>query len=300
MTQKASTKETIGIIAWGAMADVLYATPIVRQIRRANPEAHITWLIRDKFAEVVETNPDINAVKTFTLPTGYDSRQDAELKMDCQILIEAHDNFDRVFDLQYWPRHSNFFERPSEDFISLRARNAGLAAPTDRKIVLECTPGDLQATADFVKANGIAKVTDKFITVNHISYAASPVWPPGNYESLVTELASRGIKSVFTGAPNEPIPDGAIDARGMPYRVWANLISISDLWLGLDSGAVALACASNTPIIKLHSPDFPLNKTGIRAMGLRNDSKVLELCPAPGVSTMADFIEGYTCETSTN
>lgn len=300
MTQKASTKETIGIIAWGAMADVLYATPIVRQIRRMHPEAHITWLVRDKFAEVVETNPDINAVEEFALPTGYESRQDAEYTMDQSILEFAHRMYDKVYDLQYWPRHSNFFENPSEDFISLRARNAGLPSPEDRKIVLECTPGDLQATADFVKANGIAKITDKFITVNHISYAASPVWSLENYQLLVGYLKNRDIQCVFTGAPNEPIPDGAIDARGMPYRVWANLISISDLWLGLDSGAVALACASSTPIIKLHSPDFPLNKTGIKAMGLRTDSKVLELCPAPNAGILTDFIEGYTCKTSTN
>lgn len=293
MTQKASTKETIGIIAWGAMADVLYATPIVRQIRLMHPEAEITWLIRDKFAEVVETNPHVNKVKTFTLPEGHDSRQDAEYIMDAIIRDYATQEYSKVHDLQYWPRHSNFFERPSEDFISLRSRNAGLEPPTDRSIVLEYTPADVQATADFLHENGIGKLQDKFITVNHISYAASPVWSPENYQLLVEELEKRGIKSVFTGAPNEPIPDGAIDARGMPYRVWASLIGVSDLWLGLDSGAVALACAGKTPIIKLHSPDFPLNKTGIKAMGLRTDSKVLELCPAPNAGTLTDFIEGY-------
>tara|TARA_S200002703_G_scaffold148515_1_gene145290 strand:+ start:1588 stop:2490 length:903 start_codon:yes stop_codon:yes gene_type:complete len=300
MTQKASTKETIGIIAWGAMADVLYATPIVRQIRRMNPDADISWLIRDKFAEVVDTNPDINHVVRFTLPEGHASRQDAEYEMDRAILQYAQDRYDRVIDLQYWPRHSNFFQNPSEDFISLRARNAGLPSPGDRSIVLEYTPGDLQATADFLHEHGIAKPQDKFITVNHISYAASPVWSLENYQLLVGYLKNRDIKCVFTGAPNEPIPDGAIDARGMPYRVWASLIGVSDLWLGLDSGAVALACAGNTPIIKLHSPDFPLNKTGIKAMGLRTDSKVLELCPAPNAGTLTDFIEGYTCKTSTS
>jgi len=293
MTQKTSTKETIGIIAWGAMADVLYATPIVRKIRLMHPEADISWLIRDKFAEVVETNPDVNHVVKFTLPEGHDSRQDAEYIMDDIIRVYATQEYSKVYDLQYWPRQSNFYERPSEDFISLRARNAGLEPPIDRKIVLECTPADHQATADFLHANNIAKPEDKFITVNHISYAASPVWSPENYKLLVAELESRGIKSVFTGAPNEPIPDGAIDARGMPYRVWSYLIGASDLWLGLDSGAVALACAGNTPIIKLHSRDFPLNKTGIKAMGLRSDHKVLELCPAPSVSVISDLIEGY-------
>jgi len=292
MTQKAIT---IGILAWGAMADVLYATPIVRQIRRMCPEADITWLVRDKFAEVIRTNPDINTVEEFALPTGYESRQDAEYAMDQRILEFAHRMYDRVYDLQYWPRHSNFYERVSEDFISLRARNAGLPpTPTnERGIVLNVSSQDQTKAIMFAKDHDLGSIESKFITVNHISYAASPVWSPENYKLLVAELESRGIKSVFTGAPNEPIPDGAIDARGMPYMQWAELIKMSDLWLGLDSGAVALACASDTPIIKLHSPDFPLNKTGIKAMGLRSDHKVLELCPAPSVSIISDLIEGY-------
>lgn len=287
--------ERIGIIAWGAMADVLYATPIVRQIRRLHPEAHITWLVRDKFAEVIETNPDVDAVEEFGLPTGHESRQDAEYMMDQTLVEFAARMYDKVYDLQYWPRHSNFYERPSEDFISLRARNAGLPPiPTDKRgIVLNVSSQDQTKAIMFAKDHGLGSLESKFITVNHISYAASPVWSPENYKLLVAELESRGIKSVFTGAPNEPIPDGAIDARGMPYMQWAELIKMSDLWLGLDSGAVALACASDTPIIKLHSPDFPLNKTGIKAMGLRSDHKVLELCPAPSVSIISDLIEGY-------
>lgn len=282
--------ERIAIIAWGAMADVLYATPIVCQIRRMSPEAHITWLIRDKFAEVVETNPDIDKVKTFTLPEGHASRQDAELIMDCDILVHAHENFDTVYDLQYWPRHSNFYERPNEDFIALRARNAMVPVPTDRSIVLEFTLEDEEAVAEFLNQKKIPQRTDKFITVNHISYAASPVWSFQNYSDLVDILDhEHHVFCVFTGAPNEPVPEHCIDARGMPYRQWARLIEASDLWLGLDSGAVALACASDVPVIKLHSPDFPLAKTGIKAMGLRTDN-VLELCPAPDVEAMAELI----------
>ena len=295
MTQNTTTKETIGIIAWGAMADVLYATPIVRQIRCMHPDAEISWLVRDKFAEVIETNPDIDKVEEFGLPTGHESRQDAEYTMDQSILEFSARMYDKVYDLQYWPRHSNFYENPSEDFISLRARNAGLSfIPIDQRgIVLNVPDQDKAKTMRFVADNDLGGVEPKFITVNHISYAASPVWSLDNYKRLVDLLAERNIRAVFTGAPNEPLPEGAIDARGMPYMQWAELISLSDLWLGLDSGAVALACACNTPIIKLHSPDFPLNKTGIRAMGLRHDAKVLELCPAPTPERMADFIEGY-------
>ena len=282
--------KTIGIIAWGAQADVLYATPIVRHIRDKFPDAHITWLVRDKFAEVIETNPYIDKVKTFTLPKGHANRQDAEYVMDKTIREFASRTYSRVFDLQYWPTFSNFYERPTEDFISLRARNAGLdpAEINDRSVVLEHTCEDVARTTRFYLDH--LDGTEGFITVNHISYAAISVWSFQNYSDLVDMLDHEyNVMSVFTGAPNEPIPEGCIDARGMPYRQWASLISMSDLWLGLDSGAVALACASDVPIIKLHSKDFPLAKTGIKAMGLRQEN-VLELYPAPSVERMAELI----------
>lgn len=288
--------ETIAIIAWGAMADVLYATPIVRHIRHLHPDATIFWYIRDKFESVVETNPHINHVIRTGLPIDYPSRQEAEYVMDRMILDNARRRCDKVYDLQYWPRYSNFYERPTEDFISLRARNAGLdpSAITDRRIVLELTAEDKEEAYEFAKRKLVpGKNWGKpFITVNHISYAASPVWSFRDYTELVDELDNEyGVMCFFTGAPNELIPEHCVDARGLPYRTWAALIAQSGLWLGLDSGAVALACASDTPIIKLHSPDFPLIKTGIKSMGLRQDN-VLELCPAPNPESLTELVVG--------
>jgi hypothetical protein len=95
--------------------------------------------------------------------------------------------------------------------------------------------------------------------------------------------------SVFTGATHEPIPEHCIDARGMPYRIWAALIARSNCYLGLDSGAKALAALTDTPMIILQSNDFPLQKTGCMAMGIRTQN-IWELCPAPNVETLVGLI----------
>ena len=286
-------REKIAVIAWGAMADVLYATPIVRQIRRMSPEAYIVWLVRDKFAPVVQGNQDIDEVRTFPLPEGFPDRQAAEHVMDKIILEYAkREEFSKFYDLQYWPRYSNFYENPNEDFVSLRARNAGIdpATITDRSVELRWSRDDEKQNTMWMMENGLFNGEQPFISVNHISYAADAVWSLDNYQQLADILWDKHqVKSVFTGAPNEPIPENVIDARGMPYRQWAIVIRASNLWLGLDSGAVALACASETPIIKLHSPGFPLAKTGIRSMGLRQND-VLELCPAPTPESLAHTI----------
>jgi ADP-heptose:LPS heptosyltransferase len=286
--------KSIGFLQFGAMADSLYATPILRYIRDKHPKAHITWCIRDKFADIIATNPHLDAIKTYTLPTGYPTRQDAEHVMWRQMKLEAAKDFDLVIKPQQWPDHN--FWRSNKDLISLMAENAGLDPTliTDRRIVLQISAEDERKAIGFwldhtlgpLNSDGVCPY---FITVNHISYAASPVWPFDNYQRLVELLHQKSIQSVFTGAPDEPIPDGAIDARGMPYMQWAAVIDLSNLYLGLDSGAIALACASDVPIIKLHSPDFPLHKTGCKAMGIRTND-IWEFCPAPTPETLAQLI----------
>ncbi len=286
--------QTIAVIAWGAMADVLYATPIVRHIRELHPDSLITWIVRDKFAEVVELNPHINAVLKWQLPEGFSSRQEAEHVMDKQILAHAKANFDKVYDLQYWPRHANFYENPNEDFISLRARNAGLdpAAIKDRSIVSTLSQSDLDEAKAFIAKNQLEHRW--FVTVNHISYAASPVCTFDYYQQIVdlVQHLPMGVDVVFTGATNEPIPSGGIDARGLSYRVWQAIIGMSDFYVGLDSGAKTLACATKVPMAILHSRDFPLKKTGCASMGIRT-SNVMELTTIPSPSSLVDVIASH-------
>lgn len=284
--------QTIVVIAWGAMADVLYATPIVRHIRELHPSDKITWIVRDKFAEVIELNPHIDEVLKWQLPEGFNSRQDAEHAMDKQILEHAKAKFDKVYDLQYWPRHANFYERPTEDFISLRARNAGLESANirNREIVSELSQDDIDIARRFLEKHDIR--TKWFVTVNHISYAASPVCNFDYYQHLVDLLKKSEIAVVFTGATNEPIPEGGLDARGVSYRVWQALIGMSDFYVGLDSGAKTLACATETPMAILHSRDFPIKKTGCASMGIRN-SDIMELTTIPTVTSLVDIITSH-------
>lgn len=287
-----NTKKTIAVIAWGAMADVLYATPIVRKIRELHPDDHIVWIVRDKFAEVIETNPFITTHIKWELPQGFNSRQEAEYAMDQEIHKYALANYDKVYDLQYWPRYSNFFEDPNEDFISLRARNAGIDPTSikDRRITLLAKDSDIIEADRFMVANNLKGYM--FITVNHISYAASPVCNFDYYEKLVELMNQAGISVVFTGATNEPIPEGGIDARGLSYRVWQVLIGKSNFYLGLDSGAKTLACSTKTPMIILHSRDFPLKKTGCVSMGIRC-SDIMELTTIPTITSLVDVIMSH-------
>ncbi len=41
-------------IRMSAIGDVLFALPALRALRRAQPEAHIAWLVEDRAASIVE------------------------------------------------------------------------------------------------------------------------------------------------------------------------------------------------------------------------------------------------------
>jgi ADP-heptose:LPS heptosyltransferase len=279
-------KETIAFLQFGAMADILYATPILRAIRARHPEAHITWFVRDVFSNVVETNPYLDTVKVYTLPAVHDNKQMNEGIMWDQMKQDAAGSYDHVYRPQMWPDHN--FYRSQRTLLDMMGENCGFDYLEDCSINLDIMPEDIL----FVN-NKFNKVYNwnRVITINHISYAASPVWSFENYDRLVDELEIEyGLTCLVTGASHEPIPEHCIDARGITYRQWAECIDRSALWFGLDSGAVTLAAATNTPMIKLHSPDFPMHKTGVKAMRLRNDN-VLELTTPPTVESMVSLIE---------
>ena len=63
----------VALVQLAAYGDCLFATLIARQIKRDHPGCHLTWVIGDKFASILEGNPHIDAVYKIALG----SRQEA-------------------------------------------------------------------------------------------------------------------------------------------------------------------------------------------------------------------------------
>jgi len=283
--------KTIAFLQYAAMADILYATPILREVRRRNPDSHISWFVRDRFSNVIETNPHLDAIKTYIVKEDYGSKEANERVLWAQMKADAEAGpYDEIIRPQQWPDHDFF--RSNDDLLTLMAQNAGIDDDFSRKVELCITSEDVKSvTARFGDIDWT-----KVVTINHISYAASPILTPVQYSEIAYALIQQGLYPMFTGASEEPIPgstwDGVpivLDARGTTYREWAECIRRSSLWLGLDSGAVTLAASTDTPMIKLHSPDFAIHKTGVKAMGLREDD-ILELTTPPTVDSVVNLI----------
>jgi heptosyltransferase-3 len=84
------------------IGDVVLTTPAIRALRRAYPEARLTYLVEPQAAPVVEVNPHLDAVVVAPLLTGL-ARWRADAALGLRLRREA---FDMVIDFHGGPRSS--------------------------------------------------------------------------------------------------------------------------------------------------------------------------------------------------
>jgi len=83
----------IGIVLLSAVGDVVHALPVVNAIKRARPQSHVTWLLQDAGAGLLEHHPAVDEILLF--------RRKAGLAGFIQMARLLRDRpFDVVLDLQ--------------------------------------------------------------------------------------------------------------------------------------------------------------------------------------------------------
>lgn len=259
----------IAFLQFGAMGDVLYATPILRQVRVNNPDAYICWFIEQKFEDLVKYNYMLDDVKTWdhTFFPGR-TKQDKEKHMWENMKVMAED-YDKIVAPQWWPDCPLPWDG-EEDLLTLMAKCAGIERLVKRDIIC-CTTSDIRSNASF-EIEKAKEGKRKLVTINHHSYTVGPVWPLEFYEMLAAELYKHDIGFIFSGGKTDPFPSNIQEHNKFTgsFLIWKEMIDMSNLWLGIDTGAMALACGTQTPIITLRKNEpYPITKTGIRAMGIR-------------------------------
>ena len=57
----------VALVQLAAYGDCLFATLVARQIKRDHPGCHLTWVIGDKCASILDGNPHVDAVHKIVL-----------------------------------------------------------------------------------------------------------------------------------------------------------------------------------------------------------------------------------------
>jgi len=172
----------IALVQLCSFGDCLYATLVARQIKRDYPDSHLTWVVGDKYASILEGNPMIDAIQKIKI-SGVGDALSGGWQQACvwvHLGLECG-NLDKAYYTQIIPKNIEFYDGlirsttyrgygnkihgPHNPEVYLRSaevdRVAAFAAEHQldqyRNVLLfECNPGSGQAKMTPDRAQSIA------------------------------------------------------------------------------------------------------------------------------------------------
>ena len=222
--------------------DVCHSTIVVRHYRRTNPDAVVIWGISEKYVsefEAFKSLPD-GPHMIVGLPHGPIFPYDRELRVAWVRYAETLGI--RVIKCAVHP----WGER-SGSIIDSILQNAGirhLAVP--RRPVIPVDISDYSWCDQYLAQN---QLWGWYVTLEYLSYSL-PVHDLNWYAELIKLIK---CPVVAFASKNEPMPAGAVDARGCTYRQAKTLIMRSKCFVGCASGNGLLAVSEGceTPMVEI-------------------------------------------------
>ena len=266
------------------MGDIVMATPALRGIRSALPEARITVSIRPGLEPILDGFPFVDAVETASLrgPLGpiTDARRMARLKPDC-VLVLPNSFRSALFARLTGARRRIGLSRDGRSMLLTdRVPLSNPATPgttldayihlvestfdismEDRSPTLETTPSEEQ-DADRL----LAGVEGKLIVINPGANREDKRWPSERFASLADAMRERHDCTILVnGSPAEADLVESLVAQAAPgvidlVRLGSKLGTLkaivrrADLLVSNDTGPRHLAAAFSTPCVVLFGP----------------------------------------------
>jgi len=290
-------KKRILVLRYRFIGDTILTVPFLRNLRSAEPDAHIAWVVAPGSSEVVKGIPYIDELIYWDPVTIHaDSRGTHKTLRDKVRFISglSSQKFDKVYVLKRsfssaliavlsGARERIGFDTEGRGFLLtkrvpyrhdqhevqnfLDVLRADGVAVTDDHLELWTTPEEEAAAAKLLADAGIPASKD--LVALH-PFASNPHrgWPFENFAALAASLQAEGFVTLVLGAPGdrtafEAVRDlfgqHTIDLVGScKLRVTMALLKRCALFVGNDSGIMHLAAAANIPMVALFGPQSPL------------------------------------------
>jgi len=260
------------------LGDVLLATPLLRSLRRAYPDAVIDAMVYAGQEGMLEGNPDCNAViavEPYPGRVGYMTLlRNRFRRYDLALTTQANDRshfyaflfarkrFGLVPDLRWssaWKRAS-CSKYAVLDNVSTHTvvQNLALADLMGIERHYEVVPPQTPAEA----------ITGPYAVLHPYPKFNYKQWTTDGWKSLIASLRGKGLRVVLSGGPDRDekaynaalVPGGeALDLTGkLPLGALAALYRGARLYVGTDTSATHLAAASGVPTLALYGPTNPI------------------------------------------
>lgn len=221
------------LIRPSALGDVARTVPALVSVRRAFPDAHIDWLVRDVFADAVAHHPDLSGVVSFPRARFRGFGRSWSVTRDTLAWLRElrGGGYDYVIDLQglsrsglfAWmtgaKRRAGFADARELAWLGYNRRHqvgSGVVHTVDRMLALIEAEGmtpvrdmrlytgeqDRQWAEQWLAKHDLAG--RRFAVLAPTAMWASKQWPIDRFDALAEGLGEEGIEaSVIVGSPPE-------------------------------------------------------------------------------------------------
>ncbi len=301
-----SRGDKIGVGLIEHLGDIVACEPIARYLKKENPKAHIFWVVKGEYRELVAHNPNIDSVIVVDCLTDW-------------IKMVYHNSFDRVVDLHVngricqdcgVPLHKiqgnpeitgdNYFHYGS--LLKSFCLGAGIK-DLDEQPRIYITNETKEAVNQF-------SLPEKFIVVHCFSNNPDKDWEPSKWAEFAARMREKTglpiIEVGLQGALYEPNHEFNYCGR-LSILETAELIRRATLFVGVDSGPAQLANAVQTPGVVLLGRLGPFKKynpysggyaDGSLASLVYNETGPAALLPIDSVFQAAMERIGKSCQVS--
>ncbi len=277
----------IVIVKPSSLGDIVHALPTAAALRRRFPKAHMAWVVKREWAEVLEGNPDLNEILPVDLTTrrGWWEAIHAIRAGKFNLAVDLQGLFRSA--LLGWlsgaPAHIGFAEaREGSTWLYrylVQSGNLSLHA-VDRYLLIAQSlaapmeplspasfplPADPDTTARVVALVGNGD--GALVAVNPSARWATKQWSPESFAAVADALHKQGVRVALVGAPD----DGAVGEQVVRYmqtpplnligkttlKELIALLRVVRVLVTNDSGPMHLAAAVGTPVVALFGPTDP-------------------------------------------
>jgi len=285
------------VLRYRFIGDTILTVPFLRNLRRAEPEAYIAWVVAPGSAEVIKGIPYVDELIYWDPVTIHaDSRGTHRTwKEKWGFIRELRArHFDKVYVLK------RSLSSAIMALLSGASERIGFATEGRGLLLSKRVPyrTDLHEVENFLavlRADGI-EVTDNFLEcwttpeedasaqgfiadaglpagkplVAIHPFAANPQrgWPLEEFAALAALMSGHGYTPLLLGAPGDRsdfdaaqvlFGTGVVDLVGKcSIRVTMALLKRCSLFFGNDSGIMHLAAAAGIPLVALFGPQSPV------------------------------------------
>lgn len=299
-----------------ALGDTVCSLPVAAALKKAHPDAHITWVVDPRFAGIVECCSAVDEVvrlkPSFKTIPKYDDRFDAAF--DLQGLLKsalgiARAKADRKLGY-HWQREGSwlFSQRVLPDPSSFHivdqyvdvVRAYGVQVHR-AEFALKPKEEDVLSVRRKLKERG---VVGRIMVVNAGAGWATKRWPPAHFAQVIDAVQEAGVRAVLVGGKAEADRAAADEVSRLCRTEPANLlgetnvrelvalIRLASVHLGGDTGSTHIAAALETPAVGLYSITRPqrscpygqIDRCHYDSGGLAN------IRPEPVLATIRDIL----------